>query len=261
VLVRCWHGLGDTIQFARYLPHLAAHAQSVACELDPSLIPLFAASLPSIRQWVALGDEPPDHDAAIESTELAHYFRTVPATIPAAPYLFAAASEDERPPPRKRVGLVWRGGTWDERRALCFAALCPLFDLPDVDFVVLQRGPERDLAMPYGLTLVEDGDALATARLIASLDLVITVDTMVAHLAGALGVPVWTLLHASPDWRWFESREDSPWYGSMRLFRQHHAGVWDDVVLRVRAQLQRFSEAAESGPRNWRSTIASHAAP
>jgi hypothetical protein len=260
VLVRCWRGLGDTIQFARYLPHLAAHAQSVACELHPTLIALFAASIPSIPTWVALGDDSPEHDAAIESTELAHYFRTVPATIPAAPYLFAAPDE-ERTASRKRVGLVWRGGDWDQRRALDFASLRPLLDLPGIEFVALQRGIDRDETATHGLTLVEEGDALATARLIASLDLVITIDSMMAHLAGALGVPVWTLLHAAPDWRWFEAREDSPWYGSMRLFRQRHAGQWGDVVLRVRGQLQRWSESAETGPRNWRSTMSSHAAP
>jgi ADP-heptose:LPS heptosyltransferase len=126
---------------------------------------------------------------------------------------------------------------------------------------VLQRGSERDEAAACGLTLAEEGDALTTARTLTSLDLVITIDTMVAHLAGALGVPVWTMLHSSPDWRWLEARDDSPWYGSMRLFRQHHAGVWSDVVLRLRAELQRWSCSAETGPRNWRSTIASHAAP
>jgi hypothetical protein len=261
VLVRCWHGLGDTIQFARYLPHLAAHAHSVACELDPTLIPLFAASLPAIDRWIPLGTSPPHHDAAIESSELSHYFRTVPATIPATPYLFAAAPDKSRPDRPKRVGLVWRGGDWDTRRTLPFAALQPLLDLPGIDFVLLQRGPALAEAAGSGLETVPDGDALATARTILTLDLVISIDTMVAHLAGALGAPVWTLLHMAPDWRWLEDREDSPWYPSMRLFRQHRTGMWNDVLLRVRAALQRWSEAAGTGPRNWRSTITSQATP
>jgi hypothetical protein len=250
VLVRCWDGLADTIQFARYLPHLAAHAAIVACEVDSSLIALFAASLPAIQTWIPLGKAPPPHDAVIQSTELAHYFRTVPETIPAAPYLFAAPLLPEQP--RKRVGLAWH----DDGRTLSFDALRPLLPLSTIEFVALQRGAGRDEAAASGVTMFDEGDALATARLIASLDLVISVDGEIAHLAGALGVPVWTLLDMASDWRWFEARDDSPWYGSMRLFRN-----CDEQMLRVRAALQRWSCSDESGPRNWRSTIDSHAAP
>ncbi len=250
VLVRCWDGPADTIQFARYLPHLAAHADSVACEVDASLIPLFAASLPAIQTWVPLGKETPPHDVVIQSTELAHYFRTVPETIPVAPYLFAAPLVREGS--RKRVGLAWH----DEGRTPSFDGLRPLLSLPNVEFVALQRGAGRYEAAASFVTIFDESDALATARLIASLDLVISVDGAIAHLAGALGMPVWTLLDATTDWRWFEARDDSPWYGSMRLFRES-----DERMLRVRAALQRWSCSDESGPRNWRATIDSHAAP
>ncbi|GIL39734.1 glycosyltransferase family 9 protein [Roseiterribacter gracilis] len=250
VLVRCWDGHADTIQFIRYLPHLAAHAETVACEVEPGMIALFAASLPSVQCWVPLGKKLPPHDEVIQASELAHYFRTVPETIPAAPYLFAPP--DTQPSTRKRVGLAWHDGG----RTPSFDTLRPLLSVPEIEFVALQRGAGRYEAAASGVTVVDECDALSLARLVASLDLVISADTMAAHLAGALGVPVWTLLDGTPEWRWTETRDDTPWYASMRLFRESEARM-----ARVCAALQRWSESAESGPRNWRSTIDSHAAP
>jgi tetratricopeptide (TPR) repeat protein len=257
VLVRCYHGLGDTIQFARYLTLLAGRAARVGIEAQPELIPLLR-TLPGAIDFVPLGpeDHPPAHfgcDTESDITELPHAFRTELATIPAAiPYLHVdrrRAEEARRriatiASGRRRVGLVWAAGAWKPERSLPLKALAPLAGIPGVVLVNLQRGLEyrRWRATPEAPLMVEifDSDAIAdAAATIAALDLVITVDTMVAHLAGALGARVWLLLHVAADWRWLLDRADSPWYPTMRLFRQERPGDWGPVIAAVTAALRR----------------------
>jgi hypothetical protein len=195
-------------------------------------------------------------------------------TIPAAiPYLSAEpaavkawAKRLEELGGGRRIGLVWAGApraddrrafAVDRRRSLALAALAPLGGLAEIRFVSLQKGPPAEQAKtpPAGLALFDPtadlGDFADTAALIANLDLVISVDTSVAHLAGALGRPVWLLSRFDGCWRWLLDREDSPWYPTLRLFRQPAPGDWDSVIMAVRAALQDWVRGAgDSDPQN-----------
>jgi hypothetical protein len=221
VLVRCYHGLGDTIQFVRYAPALTALARATTWWVQPELIPLLR-SVRGIGRLFPLHDGVPDlvYDVDIESMELAHAFRSTRRTLPPAPYLDVEPRPLEKIPGTLDVGLVARAGAWDSRRTIPETALAPLTQLPDVRWHALREPTIR-----------------GTARLMRALDLVVTVDSMPAHLAGALGLPVWTLLHHAADWRWMEEGETTPWYPTMRLFRQPEAGNWPAVIERVTAEL------------------------
>ena len=245
VLVRCYHGLGDTLQFIRFAPQLKKVAREVTVWAQPELIPLLATAR-GIDRLLPLHDGAPDveYDVDVEVMELAHLFRATPRTLPdTVPYLHADPAPLRRDG-RLAVGLVWRAGGWDERRSIPSHLLAPLAEVPGVDFHVLQRGPGLAERPEWLGTVSGSDDVLQTARAMKALDLVITVDSMPAHLAGALGVPVWTLLHSDPDWRWMEGRDDSPWYPTMRLFRQARPGAWEDVVARVAAALAPGSRRA-----------------
>jgi hypothetical protein len=222
VLVRCYHGLGDTIQFSRYASCLAQIARESTWWAQAELLPLLA-TIPGIGRLLPLHDGAPevDFDVDIESMELAHAFRSTPESLPCdVPYIHVSPAPLRRVAPLE-VGLVSRAGNWDDRRSIPDALLSPLTSLGDVRFHTL-----------YEPTIV------GTARLMRALDLVISVDSMPAHLAGAMGVPVWTLLQHDADWRWMEEQDSSPWYPSMRLFRQPRAGDWGDVIRRVPAELR-----------------------
>jgi len=234
VLVRCYHGLGDTVQFIRFAPLLRRRAAEVTVWAQPALIPLLRTAR-GIDRLLPLHDAAPgvEYDVDVEVMELAHLLRATPATLPAeVPYLHA----DPAPLPRDgrlAVGVVWKAGDWDDRRSVPLPLLAPLAALPGVTLHILQRG-DALAERPAGLGVVSGSDDVAeTARVMRALDLVISVDSMPAHLAGALGVPVWTLLHVDADWRWMERREDTPWYPTMRLLRQEHPGAWEPVIARV----------------------------
>jgi hypothetical protein len=237
VLVRCYHGLGDTIQFARYLPHLRQRAAHVILWAQAPLIPLLQTVDPGI-EILPLHDGDPGvaHDVDLEIMELGHVFRSTLETLPrGVPYIHVEpAPMSRRSMPR--VGLVWRAGDWAEHRSVPFDQLEALVAL-DVDWYVLQGHPglaER----PAGFgTVAGERDLVELARVMRALDLVITVDSMAAHLAGALAVPVWTLLRTACDWRWMVGRDDSPWYPTMRLHRQERDGHWEEVVARVAEEL------------------------
>jgi hypothetical protein len=234
VLVRCYHGLGDTIQFIRYAALLKQIAAEVIVWVQPSLLPLLR-SVKGIDRLLPLHDGVPDveYDVDVELSELAYVFRTTLESVPAeVPYLFVEPAEivsDER----LRVGLIWQSGDWDERRSVPFSQVRRLREVRGVEWHVLQRealgaGWDSELGMISG------GDnPLDDARVMRALDLVISVDTMTAHLAGALGVKTWTLLPYDADWRWMLDRHDSPWYPTMRLFRQPAPGRWDLVIDEV----------------------------
>jgi hypothetical protein len=236
------------------LPLLAERAALLCVEAQPELIPLLRL-LPGIADLIPLGEEdhPPARfgcDTQIDVTELPHAFRTGLDTIPATiPYLGVdpkrsaeAARRLSAVSGRLRIGLVWAAGAWKPERSVVPEQLSPLAAIPDVVPVTLQRGPEyRRWREASALRMIEvfDSDAIAdTAATIANLDLVITVDTMVAHLAGALGAPVWLMLHFAADWRWLLDRSDSPWYPTMRLFRQKRPGDWNAVVTEVATALR-----------------------
>jgi len=234
ILVHAEQGLGDTIQFARYLPLIARRGGTPILACEPSLIRLLSTieNVQVVSKFEAL----PRYDAWIDQMSLPHVFGTTLNTIPSPAGYLPAAHRDNLSPTR-RIGLVWAGNPLhrnDRRRTPPEHAFGPLLDLHDCHFVSLTPGrtlpgtrdPVRNLS-----------DYADTAALIAALDLVITVDTSVAHVAGALGRPAWVLLPYAPDWRWLLNRNDSPWYNSLRLFRQPSPGDWGSVIANVIAAL------------------------
>jgi hypothetical protein len=233
VLVRCYHGLGDTVQFIRFLPRLRALARETIVWAQPVLHTLLRTAA-GIDRLLPLHDGTPDavYDAEVELMELPHVFRATPATLPhAVPYLHAPTAHFPRRPGQLAVGLAWQSGAWDPRRSVPKELLGSLGCVAGVEWFSLQRPP----AVVPGLALrdVSHDAPERTAASMRALDLVISVDSFPAHLAGALGVPVWTLLHAAPDWRWMDERDDSPWYPTMRLFRQPRPGDWASVIADV----------------------------
>ena len=247
VLVRCYHGLGDTIQFIRYVPLLSSIAAEIIVWVQPPLIPLLE-NMRHINQLLPLHDGTPEaaYDVDVEIMELPHIFRTTLTTIPSAmPYLHVEPRPLTVDTGELAVGLVWKAGDWDERRAVPFSFLTPLAQIPGIRLYILQAGAkaagwQEEVGVHPGEFSLFD-----YAGIVKGLDLLITIDSMPAHLAGALGIPVWTLLHAEADWRWMENREDSPWYPSMRLFRQERPGDWEGVIWRVKAELERINNNLE----------------
>lgn len=259
VLVRCYHGLGDTIQFIRFAPLVKRVARSVTVQAVPALHGLLAGCA-GIDRLVSLGYSEPDppFDVDIELMEVPHALRTTERTIPAEiPYVRVPRRRPMpalRHDPRLRVGLVWRAGDWDGRRSVPLSQLAPLGGMAGIALTNLQRGPGlAELNCP-AVPAFADGpgawtdDLVDTAAMVATLDLVIAVDTMVAHLAGALGVEVWMLLHSSADWRWMLDRDDTPWYPTMRLFRQDSPGEWEPVVEAVANRLRARAAAHRRAP-------------
>ncbi|MCC7487798.1 MAG: tetratricopeptide repeat protein [Burkholderiales bacterium] len=253
ILLHAEQVFGDTIQFIRYAPLVAARGAEVVVECQPELVRLFSA-VPGIHRLVARGATLPrfDRHCPLMSLPLAfgHDLGALPREVP---YLAAeperVAAWRERLGGGFHAGIVWAGSPHhknDRNRSLPLAAFAPLAIVPGVSFVSLQKGaPARQGANPPGGMRLADftaelNDFADTATLVASLDLVICADTAVAHLAGALGVPVWILLPCAPDWRWLLEREDSPWYPTARLFRQRQWGDWDEVLERVAGALAGF---------------------
>jgi hypothetical protein len=244
VLVRCYHGLGDTIQFIRYAPLLKTIASETIVWAQPGLIPLLGSAA-GIDRLIPLHDGTPqaDYDVDVEIMELPHIFRTNLATVPVhIPYLHAEPmslppSIDKRP----KVGLVWKAGDWAEQRSIPFALLAPLAALAGVALFILQPGASAAGWNGEFGTFIGEFGLSDYARAIRAMDLLISIDSMPAHLAGAMGVPVWTLLHTDADWRWMDDPGDSPWYPGMRLFRQRRAGDWETVIEDVMSALVAFS--------------------
>ncbi len=251
ILLHAEQGLGDTIQFCRYVPLVAARGAQVIFEVQPALRGLMA-DFAAGTQVVEKGGPLPAFDVHCPLLSLPLAFGTELATVPAQPsYLRApqrqAAAWQARLAglSRPRVGLVWSGNARHERdreRSIPLRALLPLLDT-GASFVCLQKEVRaedaevlraRDDIVDAGNELTDFSD---TAGLVDQLDLVISVDTSVAHLAGALGKPVWIPVTHVPDFRWLLGRDDSPWYPSARLFRQDASGAWDSVIARIASRL------------------------
>jgi Tfp pilus assembly protein PilF len=256
ILVHTEQGFGDTIQMARYLPMLAERGGEVILECPAALVRLLR-DLPGLKQIVASGDPLPEFDLYCPIMSLPLMFNTTPATIPwNGPYLrpdsTLAAQWAARLPAdvnRPRIGLVWAGrpeNKVDRKRSMRLEQFAPLASIASARFISLQKGGAAEQARrpPAGLELIDFTDELQdftdTAALMANLDLIIAVDTAVAHLAGALGRQAWLLLPYRPDWRWMMDREDSLWYPSLRLFRQKTRGDWGEVIGRVVQGLREF---------------------
>jgi tetratricopeptide (TPR) repeat protein len=265
-LLWCEQGLGDVLQFVRYAPLLKARGARVVLECPGLLVPLLR-TLPGVDQFVAEGEPLPPFDVHVPLLSLPQRLGTTLATVPAeVPYLSADAALVARWRPRLeaasgfRVGICWQGNPhhkWDRHRSVPLHRFLPLAEIQGVRLVSLQHGPGvEQLRAACGriavLDLSEARDRSAgafqdDAAMIAGLDLVITVDTAIAHLAGALGAPVWVALAKVVDWRWLHERDDSPWYPTMRLFRQRRLGDWEPVFERMAEALRRLVASRHSG--------------
>jgi tetratricopeptide (TPR) repeat protein len=267
ILLYAEQGLGDTMQFVRYVPLVAARGGQVVLEAPAGLSRLLSR-VQGVSELVVQDEPLPDFQWQSPLMSLPLAFGTDEASIPApVPYLSAdpglakswAGKLQPGLHPSKpkssslgtpvRVGLAWAGSpkhVRERQRSIPLAQLAPLLALKGATFYSLQKGPAAGQcrSLPAGLQVIdleaEQQDFADTAAIVANLDLVISIDTSIAHLAGAMGKPVWILLHDVPDWRWLLNRDDSPWYPTARLFRQSVGGIWDDVVARVRRELERL---------------------
>jgi len=243
ILLHAEQGLGDAIQFIRYADMVAHLGAKVLVECPPPLLRLFQ-SIPAIHHLFPRGQPLPPFDFHRSLLSLPLAFHTTLQTIPATiPYLTAPQSPP-LPHDHLNVGLCWAGNPLhknDPQRSIPPSFFSPLSSLKSIQFHSLQK--PRDNAPPFPFPLLDQTnhwhDLADTASLIAQLDLVITVDTSIAHLAGALGKKVWSLLPYVPDWRWLLTRDDSPWYPTMKLFRQPTSNDWKSVIHNVLKELNR----------------------
>jgi hypothetical protein len=255
-------GFGDTLQFCRYIPLLVARGARIVLAV-PSALHRLLRRLPGVVEVVQPDANPPAHDSHSPMTSLPEIFGTVLSTIPAeAPYITAdpdlVTAWAARLPARLgcRVGLVWAGqarpgvpgfATVNGRRSTSLAQFAPFGRIGGVQFISLQAGPKASEAHapPPGLALDDPMPSVAdfadTAAIVANLDLVISVDTSVVHLAGALGKPVFLLDRYDNCWRWLSGRTDSPWYPKLRIFRQTRIGEWAPVVRQAAVALAAFA--------------------
>ena len=261
LLVHAEQGFGDTLQFCRFAPLAAKRGLRVVLEVQKPLLRLLRG-LPGVEQVVAQGDALPHHDLHCPMMSLPLALHTTLDTMPArAPYLHAdadrvagwerrLAARGRRTP---RVGVLWAGNSHeaklrlalvDRRRSIPPAQLAPIFAVPGVQFVGLQKdGPSAPDGFPMIDLMNEMSDFADTAALVGTLDLVIAVDSAVAHLAGALGRPVWLMDRFDPCWRWLLGRSDSPWYPGLRIVRQPTPGDWEPVIARIADDLRGFAAA------------------
>lgn len=241
VLVRCYHGLGDTIQFLRFMRPLRDIARSVTVWCQPELLPL-AARTAGVDRAMPLHDGvlACDFDVDIEIMEVPHAIKARREQVEMrAPYLTLppVAGPGLIRGRNVAVGLVWDVGEWDKRRVVP-AALLHQLATEGITLCSLQRGAKADDLARVGAVDISTPDIVSLGHRLRELDLLISVDTMVAHLAGALGCEAWVLLHADCDWRWPAAGMRSLWYPTLRLFHQPAAGDWSGVVAEVRKALR-----------------------
>lgn len=266
ILLHAEQGLGDTIQFCRYAPLVAARGGHVLLEVQPAVARLMhslAAAHSGAIKVITRGDERPEFDLEAPLMSLPACFHTTIETAPwFGPYLGAEPDEAGRRnlelnehfgsgEKTLRIGLCWAGNPRykaDNVRSMPLANFAPLLrSLPDAQFISLQKGEAAKQlhTLPQNLHIYDgssrDADFAATAALAANLDLILTTDTAVAHLGGAMGLPVWLLLAHHADWRWMEGRNDSPWYPSMRLYRQKLEGDWLGLLTDVAAEISNLA--------------------
>jgi tetratricopeptide (TPR) repeat protein len=273
ILLHGEQGLGDTIQFVRYAKLVADLGTKVVLEVQPPLIGLLSG-LDGISHLAAQGDSLPPYDLHCPLMSLPFAFGTTPATVPALiPYLKAPSKKVDEwsnrlgEKTKPRVGIVWSGGfrpnhpeQWlvNGRRNIPLRMLTA-WRHPGVEFYSLQKGEPAESELAQCIASHWDGpgvhdvashlkDFTDTAALIENLDLTVTVDTSVAHLAAALGKPVWMLNRFDSCWRWLLDRSDSPWYPTMRLYRQEGPGDWEGVVKRVKTDLDTLADSQPRQP-------------
>ena len=256
ILVHTEQGFGDAIQFIRYVDLLCDLDTTVIVECHTALKPLFS-SVDKIDQLVIKGEKTPDFDVHVPLLSLPYIFGTTLKNIPARiPYFYPDPKADSTfllgHNHKFKVGIVWAGNPKhadDHNRSIDLKQFECLLDIGKCEFFSLQVGERREDIKQCGYHhIIKDlGKQFAnfhhTALAILQLDLVISADTSVAHLAGALGKPIWTLLPFAPDWRWMLNRSDSPWYPSMTLFRQRKIGDWNSVFQQVKLELMQDTKS------------------
>lgn len=259
ILVHQEQGFGDMIQFVRYVPLLKERGAEVIVECQPELARLFA-SVSGVSKVVATGGAIPPFDVYVPMLSLGHVLGTTVETIPASiPYLAPPEVHNihlPAPVGQLKVGICWAGKPShrnDRNRSVGLDYFQDLAGVPGVAFYSLQKGETAgDLESQSCEALISDlgprlQDFADTASVISQLDLVISVDTSVVHLAGALGRPVWAAIPHAGDWRWLKGRDDSPWYPTLRLFRQEKVGDWDGVFMRIREALAEVARNKQRG--------------
>ncbi len=262
ILVCAEQGLGDAIQFARYASLLARAGARVAVHCPEALRPLLA-SVPGVTCVVSADESLPHYDAHLPMLSLPRAFSTTLETIPGdVPYISVADDVRDRASAkivrkghRLTVGIAWAGSkehSNDRNRSCALATLAPLFGIPDIGWFSLQQGDAaRQIAtvVPASGLVPLDADASLTdtAALIAELDMTVSVDTSIAHLAGALARPCRLMLPFAPDWRWMLNRADSPWYPSLRLVRQPRPREWSPVVEALGSELRDLARGKHRG--------------
>ncbi|BAY17317.1 TPR repeat-containing protein [Anabaenopsis circularis NIES-21] len=253
ILLYAEQGLGDTFQFIRYAALVSDRGGRVILACLPDQVELLK-TVPGVEQVFALDEELPQFHTQAPLMSLPYLLGTTIETIPAKiPYIFAPPSHNFQlaasPETKLKVGIVWAGNPGnrnDSKRTSGLQPFLPLFKIPAVEFYSLQVGKSsQDLAqLPADIKIQDLSSYLHnfndTAAAIAQLDLVLTIDTSVAHLAGALGKPTWVVLPFIPDWRWLLHRDDSPWYPTMRLFRQESVGDWSGVFAKVGQKIMKY---------------------
>jgi len=257
MLIYFEQGMGDTLQFIRYARFVQRRGATVIAEVQKPLLPCLARC-EGVDEWVGAGDGLPQFDVHIPLLSLPGILGMTLDSVPAdVPYLFADPALVERWKERLaaecgdkfKVGIAWQGNPQyrgDRQRSIALSQFEPLARVPDVELISLQKGlgseQVQEVAADFFVRALgpldeESGAFMDTAAIMKNLDLMITSDTAIAHLAGALGIPVWIALPFAPDWRWLRDREDTPWYPSATLFRQGEPENWIDVFERMAARL------------------------
>jgi hypothetical protein len=247
VIVRCLHGFGDAVQMVRYAPLLAQRAVHVTWEVAPGLLSLMHC-FPGVADAITWADPDRGWDVQVEVMELPYLFRTTASDLPIAQTYLQVPEEQLKltrqqlgARSRPRIGLLWTCGDWNPSRNVPLDQLQPLAEM-DVELWNLQPKSSVDNC---ALLNLRDGREMTDgliplAAMIATLDAVITPDTLAAHLAGALGKPAFVMLQFAADWRWMMGRADTPWYPSLRLYRQPARGDWASVVQAIKSDLLRL---------------------
>ena len=248
ILLWAEQGLGDALQFMRYAPLVADRGAKVIIECN-ELLQRLAAGVEGVVVVVGR-NEAQDFDVHLPLLSLPRIFQTELSTIPAhVPYLPVPTPMALESGDNKKVGLVWTGNpnhANDRNRRRPLEEFAPLAAVNGMSFFALQKGVAGSQVAPAELEMTSLGEQLEdfydTASALACLDLLICVDTSVAHLAGGLGRPVWLILPDAADWRWLRDRDDSPWYPTMKLFRQDKSGSWQIVFEAIRDELTKFAQ-------------------
>lgn len=253
IILRCLHGFGDAVQFLRYVPLLRDCAAQLILEVPPRFQNL-AHHFEGVDEVITWGEQapqrPPKWDVQMEIMELPYIFRTQLRDLPLATNYLGlpkrlAPRDTSAPHNRLRVGIACTAGSWNSSRSFPVAMLHSLLSLEGIEFWNLNGGSDHTHRTAHP-TMREDMHCRDTldglAATIARMDLVITVDTLAVHLAGAMNIPAWLMLQHEADWRWMHARDDSPWYPSLRLFRQPQPRDWPVVITRVREHLLAVSQ-------------------